>query len=202
MSEHQPLTAADLASLGASYITPELAAATDLRRVDTIEGAAIIGRKPTASKDYAGLLIPNIWPGQTRPREYRLRRDHPDLEKRSDGSIREKEKYLGPPGKSNLLYIPPGTPAEYLADTNVGSTFTEGEKKALALSRFYRERGEKRLVIGLSGVRNYRGVVGKVTNGNGKRQSVTGIISDFDRIEWKGREALIVYDANVLTDEN
>src|SRR5262249_4812646 len=94
------------------------------------------------------------------------------------------------------------TPAEWLTDVSIPVTITEGEKKALALWRFYQERGEKRLVIGLPGVWNWRGVVGKATNGNGKRQDVRGVISDFDRIEWRGREALSIFDANVLTDES
>src|SRR5882672_6547606 len=196
------LTAADLAKLGASYLTPGDVAAAQIRRVDTVEGAAIVGRKPTASRDYAGQVFSYIWPGEDRPREFRLRRDNPDLERRADGSIREKEKYLSPPGKGNLLYIPPGTPAEWLTDASIPVTVAEGEKKALALARFYCERGEKRLVIGLPGVWNFRGTVGKTTNSNGKRQDVKGVISDFDRIEWRGREVLIVFDVNVLTDES
>jgi hypothetical protein len=41
-----------------------------------------------------------------------------------------------------------------------------------------------------------------VINGNGKRQNVSGVISDFDRIEWEGRDVLIAFDVNVLTDES
>src|SRR5262249_5553060 len=152
--------------------TSDIAVAAQIRRVDTVEGAETIGKKSSAAHDYAGLLIPNIWPGETRPREYRLRRDHPDLEARSDGSIREKSKYLSPPARGNLLYIPPGTPAEWLSDINISVTIVEGEKKALALFRFYRDRGDRVLVIGLVGVWSFRGTVGKTTNGNGKRQSV------------------------------
>lgn len=196
-----PLTAMDYAALEKSYLTREIIDAAQIRRVETIEGGAIVGRPATATKDYAGLIFPYLWPGDTRPREYRLRRDSPDLERKPDGSIKERNKYLSPPGRGNLLYIPPDTPAEWLTDASIPATFTEGEKKALALSRFYRERGEKRLVIGLSGVWNWRGAVGKVTNSNGKRQNVSGVISDFDRIEWKGRAVLIVFDVNALTDE-
>jgi hypothetical protein len=196
------LTAADLTSLGASYITPELAVAAQIRRVDTVEGAEIVGRKPTASKDYAGLVFPYFWPGNPHPREYRLRRDNPDLEQKPDGSIREKEKYLGPRQSVNRFYIPRDTPAEWLTDTGIPVTITEGEKKTLALWRLYQERGEDQLVIGLSGVWNWRGVVGKAANGNGKRQDVSGTISDLDRIAWQDREVLIVFDANVLTDES
>lgn len=196
-----PLTPTDYAALEKSYLTREIVDAAKIQRVDTIEGAEIVGRPPTAAKDYAGQVFPYFWPGDQHPREYRLRRDNPDLEQRPDGSIKEKEKYLGPRKSVNRLYIPPSTPVEWLTDPSIPVIITEGEKKALALYRYYQERGEKRLVIGLSGAWNFRGVVGKATNSNGKSQDVSGIIFDFDRINWRGREVLIVFDVNVLTDE-
>jgi hypothetical protein len=196
------LTAADLAKLEQSYITQDLAEDAGIYRVDTHEGARIVGRTPSKGHDYAGLIIPNVWPGETHAREFRLRRDNPDQERKTDGSIKEKNKYLSPPGKSNLFYIPPGTPVDWLADPTIPATFTEGEKKALALFRYYQERGEKRLVIGLYGVWGWRGVVGKTTNGNGQRQDVHGAIPDFDKIVWKDRDASIVFDVNVSTNES
>ncbi len=196
------LTEADYAALEKSYLTREIVDAARIRRVDTVDGAEIVGQKPTASKDYAGLVFHYLWPGEAHAREYRLRRDNPDLESRPDGSIKEKNKYLSPPGKGNLFYLPPGTPPEWLTDSTIPVTFTEGEKKALALWRFYCERGEKRLVIGLAGVFGWRGKVGYTTNGNGKKQAVTGPIPDWGRIEWQGRQALIVFDVNVLTNED
>jgi hypothetical protein len=197
-----PLTPADIASLEKSYLTPTIINAAQISRVDSQEGARIVGRKPSKAHDYAGLAIPNIWPGDARPREHRLRRDNPDLERKPDGSIKEKNKYLSPPGRGNLLYIPPDTPAEWLTDVSIPVTIVEGEKKALALLRFYTERGEKRLVIAVPGVWSWRGTVGKATNAKGRRQNVHGVISDFDRIEWKGREVSIVFDVNVATDDS
>jgi DNA-binding PadR family transcriptional regulator len=196
------LTAADITSLAASYIPPELAAAAQIQRVDTIEGARIVGKTPNAAKDYAGLIFPYFWPGSEYAREYRLRRDNPDLERKPDGSTKEKNKYLSPPGNGNLLYIPPGTPAAWLTDRAIPIVITEGEKKALALYRYYWGQGEKRLVIGLGGVWNWRGPVEKRIGHNGKTRNVAGVIPDFDRIEWEGREALIVFDVNVLTDKS
>lgn len=53
-------------------------------------------------------MFPYQWPGESKPREYRLRRDHPDLEKQPDGlSPKENAKYLSPPGRGNKLYLPP-----------------------------------------------------------------------------------------------
>jgi hypothetical protein len=192
----------DYEALGRSYLTQEIVDRAQIKRVDAHEGAFTVGQEPTASKDYSGLIFPYFWPGETRPREYRLRRDNPDLERKPDGSIKEKDKYLSPPGRGNILYFSPDTPIEFLTDISVPITITEGEKKTLALSRYYSERKEKRLVIGLPGVWNFRGVVGKTTNAKGQRQDVKGVISDFNRITWKGRQVLIVFDTNVLTDEN
>jgi hypothetical protein len=195
------LTKADYEALGRSYLTPEIIDRAQIKRVDTHEGAFTVGKDPTASKDYSGIIFPYTFPGETRPREYRLRRDCPDLEKQPDGSTREKNKYLSPPGRGNILYFSPDTPVEFLTDISIPITITEGEKKTLALSRYYSERKEKRLVIGLPGVWNFRGVVGKTTNAKGQRQDVKGVVSDFDRIKWTGREVLIIFDTNVLTNE-
>jgi replicative DNA helicase len=197
-----PLAAADYSALERCWLTREIVDAAKVQRVDTVEGARIIGKTATASKNYAGLIFPYFWPGHPNPREYRLRRDNPDMERRPDGSIKEKNKYLSPPGRGNYFYFPPDTPAEWLTDASVPATITEGEKKALALWRFYQERGEKRLVIGIPGVWNWRGTVGKTMNANGKRQSVSGVIADFDRTEWQDREVLEIFDVNVLTDES
>src|SRR5258706_8576547 len=40
-------------------------------------------------------------------REYRLRRDHPDLEYDFAGNLKVRQKYLSTPGRSNMLYLPP-----------------------------------------------------------------------------------------------
>jgi hypothetical protein len=77
------LTANDLAALHKSYITPDLAKQAGIFRVDSREGAALVGRNGRG--DYSGIVFPYHWPGESKPREYRLRRDHPDLEKQPDG---------------------------------------------------------------------------------------------------------------------
>jgi hypothetical protein len=48
-----------------------------LRRVDSFTGAALVGRK---GGDFAGIAIPYFAPGSRNVREYRLRRDRPELE--------------------------------------------------------------------------------------------------------------------------
>ncbi len=185
------LTPSDLIKLATSYLTPKIIADTQIRRVGTHEGAELVGRKPKASVNYAGLIFPYFWPGESRPREYRLRRDEPELEAQSDGTAKEKNKYLSPPGKGNLLYFAPATDAALLADSSVPMTITEGEKKTLALSRYYAERSEKRMVIGLSGVWNWRGTVGKQADAKGQRRDVKGVIPDVERGNWQNARRLL-----------
>lgn len=192
------LTQFDLDKLASSWISPELASIAKLFRVDSQEGAQIVGRSKS-SGDYSGIIFPNIFPGQTKAREYRLRRDHPELEYK-EGQPRERNKYLSPPGRSNLLYFVPGTAPEDLADTNVPIVVTEGEKKALALHRLSLETEQSFLVIGLAGVWGWRGVIGKETAVDGSRTPVKGVIGDFDHIAWDNRAVYIVFDSNVHTN--
>ena len=192
--------------LSASFISPDLARSAGIFRVDSPDGAELVGGNGNA--DYSGLVFSYQLPGSPYVREYRLRRDNPDLEQDSDGRIKQKRKYLSPPGRGNLLYFAPMTPAEWLADTSLPICITEGEKKTLALWALawhgLSESAEKPrfLSTGLSGVWNWRGKVGKTTNDVGRRQDVKGVIPDFDLIEWKGRTVHIIFDANVSTNES
>ena len=58
------------------------------------------------------------------------------------------------------------------------------------------------LPVGWSGVWNWRGTIGKTTNADGTRTDLRGVIPDFNLIEWNGRKVLIVFDANVKTNES
>jgi Domain of unknown function (DUF3854) len=194
------LTSNDFAKLAASGIPQELAEQAQLRRVDSREGGELVGRN--GSGDYAGLVFPYLWPGETGPREYRLRRDHPDIEYK-DGKPRDKNKYLAPPGRGNFLYLVPGTFSEWLADTNLPVVIVEGEKKCLALwvcawdGLGDSAETPRFLPVGVSGVWNWRGAVGKAAGPDGDRRNVTGVIPDMRRIAWKGRKVTILYDTNV-----
>jgi putative DNA primase/helicase len=53
-----------------SWIEPTLAEQALLRRVDSVEGAAIVGHKGTG--DYTGIVFPYVLPGEDHIREYRL----------------------------------------------------------------------------------------------------------------------------------
>lgn len=202
----QPLTEADFDSLSASFVCPELAQAAGIFRVDSTDGAEIVGRNGNA--DYAGIVFPYCLPGNPFPREYRLRRDNPDLEQGSDGQIKQKAKYLSPLGRSNLFYFVPMTCADWLADTLIPIGITEGEKKSLALWELAwhglsdSASVPRFLPIGLAGVWNWRGKVGKTESEIGQRQDVKGVVPDFDLIKWTGRVVYIVFDTNVHTNES
>jgi hypothetical protein len=87
------------------WIDRALAIHAGLRRVDSLTGTQMIGRK---SGNYSGIVIPYFYPGSAHVRDYRLRRDRPDLEYDFAGNLRPRQKYLSPPGRSNMVYIVPG----------------------------------------------------------------------------------------------
>jgi hypothetical protein len=154
-------------------------------------GCEIIGRK---SGNYAGILIPYFRPGEARVREYRLRRDQPDLEYDSVGNLKPRQKYLSPPGRSNMLYLVPGTDPSLLDDTALPIAITEGEFKTLALFRLANHRspnGPRFLPVGLSGVYNWRGTIGKTIGPDGSRLDVKGAIPDLNWITWRDRRVVI-----------
>jgi hypothetical protein len=203
-----PLTEADLALLAHSGISRDLAEAARLRRVDSPTGAEMMGRNG-ASGDYAGILFPYMWPGTNGDvREYRLRRDHPDIEADTHGKTKEKAKYISPPGRVSMLYFSPYTLLQWLEDASLPIIITEGEKKCLALWdlawRGLSDATDKPrfLPVGLSGVWNWRGKVGKEDAANGERQDVKGPIPDLDRVVWAKREVAILFDVNVHTNES
>jgi len=156
---------------------------------------------------YAGIIFPYIWPGETHIREYWLRRDHPDIRVGNDGPPREIAKYLGPPGRGNLLYFVPGTAAEWLTDTTIPVAITEGAKKTLAL---YRLAGHgladgippRFLAVGLAGVWNFMGSIGKHPGPDGSNRNEKGLIPDIARLVWTDRKVFVVYDSNVHSNSS
>ena len=122
------LTESDYAALEARWIDRAVADRARLRRVDSLTSAQVVGRR---SGNYAGILIPYFHPGSDRVREYRLRRDQPDYEYDSAGSLKPKQKYLSPPGRCNMLYIVPGVDRSLLANRELPIVITEGEFKKI-----------------------------------------------------------------------
>lgn len=197
-----PLNEQDYTALESSWISRDIADAAMLRRVDEKQGRDIVGQK--GKRDCAGILIPNYWPGEARPHSYRVRRDTPELTQDTDGKLKPRGKYLGAPGSGNRLFFPPGITPEQLEDITIPIVIVEGEKKALALQRLaYHERETPRFIpIAIAGVWNWRGVTGKTGNATGERVDVKGPITDLARIPWANRKAIVLFDANIHTNEN
>jgi predicted P-loop ATPase len=161
----------------------------------------VIGRK---GGNYAGIVIPYWHPGSDRVRDYRLRRDQPDLEHDCAGNFKPRHKYLSPPGRSNMLYLPPGVDQVALGDTSLPLVVTEGEFKTLALWRLANHgspASPRFLPVGVSGVYNWRGTIGKTIGPDGSRLDVKGAIHDLDWITWDGRSIVIAYDADAVTKD-
>jgi hypothetical protein len=196
-----PLTKSDLARLEARWIDPELARRSLFRHVSSEEGGPLVGRN--GSGDYEGIVIHYVWPGEDHVRGYRLRLANPPWDHAKN---KESFKYLCSPGDRNKLYLPIGTDPAWLTDKAVPMVIVEGEFKTTALFKLSRygqgEAAEKPrfLCVGLSGVANWKGIVGKETNSDGKRVDSKGTIPDLDRLEWKGRSVTVLFDRDSETN--
>ena len=195
------LTTADYAALEARWIDRELASRARLRRADSLTGSEVVGRK---GGNYSGILIPYFYPGSDQVREYRLRRDHPDLEYDSVGNLKVRQKYLSPSGRANMLYLPPRVAQSLLRDPALPIVITEGEFKTLALWRAANHGAASQprfLPVGVSGVFNWRGTIGKTVGPDGSRMDVKGAIPDLDWLVWAGRRVVVAYDADAVSKE-
>ena len=201
-----PLRDSDYEGLLQSWIDRESADKALLRRVTSIEGAEIVGQKD--GHNYSGVIFPNSWPGEGHVREYRLRRDSPDIRYDNKGIAKPDRKYLSPPGAPNMLYFVPDTPAAWLDDPDLPIVITEGEKKTIALARlawFEASDASERphfLPIGLAGVWNWQGKIGMVGGPHGQRVNVKGVIPDLGRIRFTDRKVIIAYDSDTKTNES
>ena len=181
----EPLRDVDYSALESSWISREVADQAMLRRVSSVEGAEIVGRRDNGS--YDGIAFVYSWPGEDRVREYWLRRDRPEIGYDAAGNPKEQNKYLGPPGRGNLAYITPGTDAWFLSDVRVPVVITEGVKKTLALHRLSRHNlpaneGPRFLPVGLNGVWGFHGKIGKVAGPDGSQRDEKGLIADLRRL--------------------
>lgn len=197
----QQLTEEDLAALECeSWIDLATAEAFGLYRVSSLEGVALVGR--TDHEDCAGIVFPVYWPGDDAPKENFLRRDHPPMERSSNGTLKASRKYLAPPGRGNRLIFGPGESPEALTNSTRPILLVEGLKKIVAAWRLARFESEspRFLTCGLTGAWNFRGTIGKATDASGARVSIKGVIPDLDRVTWTDRDVLIAYDSDAETN--
>jgi hypothetical protein len=101
-----------------------------------------------------------------------------------------------------MLYVVPGIAGSLLSDPKLPIVITEGEFKTLALWRLahYGSSIQSQfLPVGVPGVYNWRGTIGKTVGADGSRLDVKGAIPDLDWIVWEGRQVVIAYDADAVT---
>jgi hypothetical protein len=196
------LTVADLQALQKeSWIDAATAERWGLYRVNTHEGADLIGRIDPA--DYAGIVFPAWRPGESSPREYFLRRDHPELEMHN-GTLKPRQKYLAPPGRGNILIFGPDELGDTLTDPHLPILFLEGLKKTVAawsLARWQCAR-PRFLVCGVTGCWNWRGTVGKTPDESGARVDLKGPIPDLSMVAWKDRPVSVLYDSDTRNNSS
>lgn len=166
-----------------------------LRRVNRFEGAALVGRE-SSREDLSGIAFSTFFPGHPNVREWFLRLDHPLM---LNGKL---VRYLGPPGRGNIIIFGPGEPVEALADVRMPIVLVEGLKKLMAACRLAQYNSDliRFLACGITGCWNWRGVIGKTADPTGARVDVNGVIPDFDRINWAGRDVAIIFDSDVSTN--
>jgi hypothetical protein len=105
---------------------------------------------------------------------------------------------------SNILYLVPGTEAKLLRDQTAPIVITEGEFKTMALCRAAEQRSPNAprfLALGLPGVYNWRGTIGKAAGPDGARTDVKGPIPDLEWITWSGRKVVVAYDSDAVAKE-
>jgi len=110
---------------------------------------------------------------------------------------------MSPPGRGNMLYFVPGCSRELVKAVDTPIIVTEGQFKTLALWRLanHEAAAPRFLPLGLAGVWNWRGTVGKTTGPNGDRRDVKGVIPDLDLVAWEGRRVIIAFDADANKNE-
>jgi hypothetical protein len=104
-----------------------------------------------------------------------------------------------------MLYLPLGVAASLLRDPPLPIVITEGEFKTLALLARRQPWGGASqpffLPIGVSGVYNCRGTIGKTVGPDGSHMDVKGAIPDLDWMVWAGRRVVVAYDADAVSKE-
>jgi hypothetical protein len=164
-----------------------------VRRVTDEEARAIYGL--TYPGNLSGVVFEYPHPLTGQRVTMRLRRDNPEVD--SEGKI--QNKYVSPCGDNRHLYFPPGA-AKLLSDIAVPVVPVEAEKSVLALSAFSQRCGYPMLPLGTGGCWGWHGKTGIESGPNGQREEVRGPLPDFGLITWKGRKAVIIFDANVSTN--
>jgi predicted P-loop ATPase len=184
----RPLNDMQIRDLERRWINRTWAEAAKLRSVDHDEGKELVNGRNNAG-DFSGIAIPYFFPGNPYPVTWRLRRNNPEIDGRTG---KPKNKYMSAPGDRNHIYIPPHYTLDQLMDAKIPIIWVEGEFKAMALRRLASEGSDRPrfLVFAVSGIWNWRGVIGAENNPNGMR------VPEIERINHVNRNEAILYDCD------
>lgn len=190
------LTGADYQALSSRWIDMESATKAGIQRLDNLSARDMVGGDK--KKDLTGLWIPYYEPGNCVVIGGRMRRDHPEVKIKPDGSRKEDNKYINAPG-FRRIYVPQGVTRAQMADTAIPIIICEGEFKALAAQRlaYYLTTAPRMVPIGLAGAWNFQGKIGTVSDSSGERVDEKGILPDFHLFQWIGRKCILAYDRDV-----
>jgi len=87
-----------------------------------------------------------------------------------------------------------------LQDTSTPVVFVEAIKSALALFSFSQRIDQRLIPIAIGGCSAWKRKNGKRPSPDGSTEYTTGPGPDFDLLTWQGRPAVILFDANALTN--
>jgi len=161
-----------LADLRGSGLNDQMVRVSGVYSVSCEEAAEILGFDPRT----AGLAFPYVGSSNGNSVFTRIKPDNPFTD--SEG---RPAKYLTAKNASNHLYIPPTYRKKDLLNRDLPVIVTEGEKKSLKGAQEF----DRFVVIALSGVWCFK-------NKN------SGLIADFKRLAWKGRDVYIAFDSDVV----
>jgi putative DNA primase/helicase len=190
------LTAADLAMFQAIGVDPPTVAAFGVERVTHEQAHDKCGLRYKKTSHLEGIAFPFRMPPDGRLVTWVVRRDNPEIDSKGEPIA----KYLGPPGSQRLYFGLASAAA--LTDTTVPVILVESPKSVLAVTASLRKHQGPAIVIATGGCWGWHGVTGKKTNENGKRVDQRGIIPDFDRIVWQGRDTLIAFDGDAAVNQH
>ena len=188
----QPLTGPDYQALASRWLDLPTLELANIQRIGHFDGKELTGN---SAKDLAGLAIPYFEPGNGLVLGYRIRRDHPEIKIKPDGSKKEDNKYINAPGFRHI-YVPPTITKTDLANTNLPVIIAEGEFKALAALRLSRHNSPQLrfLPIGIAGAYNWQGKIGNVESIDGTLVPEKGLLPDFHLLEWINRKVILAFD--------
>jgi hypothetical protein len=187
------LRPADLVAFEGLGVPTELLEHAGIRRVTDREARDDCGIHFNRVADLAGILFPGCHPESAVLRGYRVLRDHPEIE-----AGKPKDKYVSSKDLHHWFFLP--SPAPRVRDVSQPIVFVEAEKSCLTIEAAAHRAGRGLLPIALGGCWEWKAVISTTSAPDGARVPKKGPATDFDLLEWRGREAKIAFDANATTN--